>query len=132
MDQVLFKTIEGRTDELLSFIQRNRTIIEDHPFAYCTVPHTITFKEDMEWEPIYSKHEIKAGDTYFWAIAYHETASWIPQFFKDVQFPIQTFYYEDVPDYWLAGYEGTQNGSSIEFENEFVIIKPIAYECQIN
>ena len=131
MDHALFKTIKGRTDELLSFIQKNRTIIEGQPFAYCTIPHTITFKEDMKW-PIYSDHAIKAGDTYFWAIAYRETANWIPQFFKDVQFPIQTFDYEDVPRYWLEGYEGIENGNSMAFENEFVIIKPIAYECQIN
>lgn len=133
MDHTLLKTTDGRTEELVSFIQKNRAIIEGAPFNYCTIPNTITFKQDMAWQPIYSNHEIKAGDTYLWAVSYHETANWIPHFLRDSYFDVQEFEYVDVPDYWLAGYEDYLGhlpiGSKIgEFENNFVIIKPIVYK----
>ena len=123
--EVFFKTGKEKMEELLSFIKKNRITIENPPFDTCSIPSTITFKQDAPPEDDGS-YTFREGETYFCAWARLNTHGWLSNFLTAANFEVQGFPIEAVPEHWFENY--TECRKSGKLENEFVAITPISYQ----
>lgn len=132
--EALFKTKKERMEALENFIELNKEEVENPPIEHCSIPSTITFKQNVMGHTVYGtpSRMFKEGEKYFWAVGERAGVQWLPELLESYGFVTEDYHIEDVPSFAFEGFKEFMQKWAEEpnrppFENDYVIIEQVNY-----